>query len=201
MVKIAVDVVLLPSDDMMDVAVAANKRLHRQCTDKIILDKSDCLPHISLAMGVIDTGRIEEIGCILGSIARKFPLGELTAAGIHIQVTSSGRTVCAFQIEKKRQLVSVHEEVMRELGPFLSYTVTGDMIYPPEAADESTLQWIRNYPENSSFKKFFPHITIGFGELNNLSFPIKFTVSRLALCHLGNHCTCRKILSSAEFGY
>ncbi len=40
---------------------------------------------------------------------------------------------------------------------------------------------------------------IGIGEVENeicgIEFPIQFTASKLALCHLGNYCTCRKILS------
>ena len=35
-------------------------------------------------------------------------------------------------------------------------------------------------------------------KINNFSFPSKFAVPKLALCHLGNHCTCRRILASAE---
>ncbi len=72
------------------------------------------------------------------------------------------------------------------------------MVLSPPMASESTLAWIKNYSEKSSFEKFFPHITIGYGEINDYSFPIKFTASKLALCHLGNHCTCRKILASVK---
>jgi hypothetical protein len=68
------------------------------------------------------------------------------------------------------------------------------------------LAWIKSYPEKSSFERFSPHITIGYGEINDYSFPpqgvlrtMKFAVSRLALCHLGNHCTCRRILASIEY--
>jgi 2'-5' RNA ligase len=200
MVKVAVDVVLLPSDDIMDVAIDANKRLQQHSTDKIVLNKVNCLPHISLAMGVINEDRIVEIGEVLRAIVHQIPLRVLIATGIHVQVISSGRTVSAFQIENTRQLQLIHEKVMQKLEPFFSYVVTEDMIHPPEVTDEATLQWIKNYPENSGFKKFFPHITIGFGRLYGLSFPIRFTVSKIAICHMGNHCTCRKILSSVEFG-
>jgi hypothetical protein len=198
MVKIAVDVVLLPSDDMMDIAIEANQRLRLQSTDKIVLNKVNCLPHISLAMGVINEDRIAEIGEVLRAIVRRISLKALVATCIHTQVLLSGRTVSAFQIENTGQLQSLHEDIMRRLEPFFSYIVTEDMLHSPPAADETTLQWIKNFPENSGFKGFFPHITIGFGRLSGVSFPIKFTISKVALCHLGNHCTCRKILSLIE---
>jgi hypothetical protein len=87
---------------------------------------------------------------------------------------------------------------MRRLAPYFNYDVTADMVLSPPGASESTLAWIKSYSEKSSFEKFFPHITIGYGEINDYSFPIEFSVSKLALCHLGNHCTCRRILASLE---
>lgn len=41
---------------------------------------------------------------------------------------------------------------------------------------------------------FLPHITLGKGTLDAKAGETSFTASRLALCHLGNHCTCRKVL-------
>lgn len=219
MAEIAVDVVLLPLEEMADKAIAANKELLKQCADKIVLDKENCLPHISLAMGCIDERDIADIEKILQAAAKQSSLGQLNIIGIHTGTNSAGEKVSVFQIEKTEALQLLHEEVMQKLAPYFSYDVTADMVLSPPMAGESTLAWIKNYPEKSSFEKFSPHITIGYGEINDYSFPpqgvlrkeslelrtIKFAVStarcpveKLALCHLGNHCTCRKILASAE---
>ncbi|NQT01973.1 MAG: 2'-5' RNA ligase family protein [Planctomycetes bacterium] len=198
MAEIAVDVVLLPSEEMADKAVAANKELLKQYAHKIILDKENCLPHISLAMGCIDERNTADIEKILQAAAERSSLGQLNAIGIHTETNSAGEKVSVFQIEKTEALQSLHEEVMQKLASYLSYDVRADMLLSSPQTDESTLAWIKNYPKKSSFEKFSPHITIGYGEINNFSFPIKFAVSKLALCHLGNHCTCRKILASAE---
>jgi 2'-5' RNA ligase len=198
MAEIAVDVVLLPSEEMADKAIAANKELLKQCADKIVLDKESCLPHISLAMGCIDERDIADIEKVLQTIAKQYSLGQLNVIGIHTGTNSATEQVSLLQIERTEALQSLHEEVMRRLAPYFSYDVTADMLLSPPMASESTLLWIKNYPEKSSFEKFSPHITIGYGEINNFSFPIKFTASKLALCHLGNHCTCRKILASVK---
>ena len=229
MAKIAVDAVLLPSDDMMDKAIEANRELLKQCAgfprggvaDKIVLDKEDCLPHISLAMGCIDEKAIADIEKVLRTIAKgprfagtkQYSLEQLRVTGIHVGTSSAGEKVSVFRIERTKTLQSLHEEVMRRLAPYFSYDVTADMIFSPPEAGESTLLWIKNYAEKSSFEKFFPHITTGYGEINDSAFgsaarcpvdreagslPMKFPASKLALCHLGNHCTCRKILASAE---
>jgi 2'-5' RNA ligase len=197
MAKIAADIVLLPSQEMTDRAIEANRGLLGQSAGKIVLNNGDCLPHISLAMGCIDEGDIAGIEKILQTIAQACSLEHLRVVGIRTEVNPAGEKVSAFQIERTETLQSLHEEIMRRLAPYLSYDVTPDMVFSG-TADESTLLWIRNYPGNSSFKRFSPHITIGYGQVNDSSCPAKFTVSKLALCHLGNHCTCRKVLTSAR---
>lgn len=198
MAKIAVDIVLLPSEEMMDKAIEANRELLKQCTDKITLNKKDCLPHISLAMGCIEETDIANVEKTLRAVARNHPPGPLRVVGIRIETDAARRKVSMFEVSKTERLQSLHEAVMRELAPYFSYRVTADMVLSEPAADESTLRWIRDYPEKSSSESFFPHITVGYGQITGSPSPIEFRAAQLALCHLGNHCTCRKILASAE---
>ena len=199
MAKIAVDVVLIPSEEVTNRAIEANKELLKQYTNRIILDKNNCLPHISLSMGCIDEGYIADIEEILKSIAEKYNPGQLAIIGINIGTNSLGEKVSAFEVKKTERLLSLHKEVMRRMTPFFSYDVTAEMVFSPPTACESTLLWIKNYPEKSAFEKFFPHITIGYGQVDDFTFTAEFTASKLALYHLGNHCTCRKYLAGAEF--
>jgi 2'-5' RNA ligase len=198
MAEIAVDIILLPSEEMAEEAIAANKELLKQYADKIVLDKESCLPHISLAMGCIDESNIDEIDKILKTAAKKASLGQLTTVGIHIETNRAGEKVSVLEIEKTKALQSLHEEIIKRLEPYFSYDVRAEMVISSEETSQSTLDWIKNYPEKSSFEKFFPHITIGYGEMKNFSFPRKFNVSKLALCHLGDHCTCKVILASVN---
>ena len=110
MADIAIDVVLLPSGDMMDKAIEANRKLLKQCAEKIILSKESCLPHISLAMGCIDERDIANIETVLQAIAKQCSLGQLSVIGIHIGTNSAGEKVSLFQIEKTEalQLLQAH---------------------------------------------------------------------------------------------
>ena len=198
MPEIAVDIVLLPSEEMADKVIAANKEILKQYAHKIVLDRATCLPHISLAMGCIDDIDIDEIGTILRTIAQITSLGKLNAVGIKTETNQAGEKISVLEIQKTEALQSLHEEVMKKLSPYFSYDIRPDMVLSSVQTSQSTLDWIKNYPEKSSFEHFFPHITIGYGEINNFPFPVKFTVSKLALCHLGNHCTCRIILASTN---
>ena len=198
MAKIAVDVVLLPSEEVTNQAIEANKGLFKQYADKIVLDKVNCLPHISLAMGCMDERDISGIEKILDSVAEKYNPGQLNVIGINTSTNSLGEKVSAFEVKKTERLLSLHKAVMQKMTPYFSYDVTAEMVLWPPKAGESTLLWIKNYPEKSAFENFFPHITIGYGQVDDFAFTAEFTASKLALCHLGNHCTCRKVLAAAE---
>ncbi len=198
MAKIAVDIALLPSDEMADEVIEANRGLSQAAGGKIVLNKADCLPHISLAMGCIDEENIGEIEKILRDAAKEHFPRELKAVGVYIGTGTAGEKVSAYYIEKTQTLQLLHEQVMNRLSPYFTYEVTADMLLTPPAVEESTLLWIKHFAVQSSFDRFVPHITIGFGSVRALDRRIKFAPSRLALCHLGNHCTCRKILASIE---
>ncbi len=194
----AVDVVLLPDEVMTDRAIEVSAELVEKFGKEIVLNKENCLPHISLAMGCVDEKNIGAIEKVLNGIAKEYSSADLRVIGIETTVNSAGEKVSVFEVEKTRQLQSLHEKVMEKLAPYLSYDVSGEMIYGGWA-EESSLLWIKKYREGSSFANFQPHITIGYGEIENGPFPIKFAASKLTLCHLGNHCTCRKILASIKF--
>ncbi len=198
MAKIAVDVVLLPSEEMTGRAVDANRELLKQRADRIILGKEECLPHISLAMGCIDKGDIADIEKILQAIAKDYAPAPLAVEGIRTETDAAGEEVSVFQVKRTRRLQSLHEAVMRQLARHFSYDVTAEMLFCGPVVSQSTLSWIKNYPEKSSFEHFFPHITVGYGRINDFSFPVEFTATQLALCHLGNFCTCRKVLAATE---
>lgn len=199
MSKKAIDVVLLPDEPTAARAIEANDELVKKFGKKIVLNREGCLPHISLAMGCIEEDDIASVDEILQTIAKECSLNDLTILGVLSSRNSSGEKVSVFKVGKTEELESLHKKIMEKLEPYLSRDVTADMIYGDEEIAETTLKWIKNYREESSFDEFFPHITIGYGELSDFpSFPLKFSASKLALCHLGNHCTCRKILATAE---
>ena len=194
----AVDVVLLPDKIMAEKAIEANAKLVEKFGAEIVLGKEKCLPHISLAMGCIDDGDIPEIEKVLAEVAKDLSLGPLRTAGIAISTNAKGQSVSVIVVAREKKLQSLHEEVMVEVEPYFSSDVSEDMIYPSGRIAESTLLWIKNYRAKSGFRKFLPHITLGYGEIEDFSLPDEFYASKLALCHLGNHCTCRAVLVAIE---
>ena len=74
----AVDIVLLPDEAMSERAIRINEKLVEEFGSKIVLNKDDCLPHISLAMGCIEQGDLVSIEEILKEIAQQCPVKQLT---------------------------------------------------------------------------------------------------------------------------
>lgn len=196
MSRTAVDIVLLPEQAMTDLAIAANAELVKKYRSEIVLNRRDCLPHISLAMGCIDNRGVARVGEMLRPTATIVPK-QLKVVGIGKSTNFSGEVVSVFQVKRSEQLQKLHEEICDTVRPFFNWDVIEDMITGGHAS-ASTLGWIENYFVKSAYSNFSPHITVGYGDLPDRPLPCDFAVSRLAICHLGNHCTCTKVLWSVE---
>jgi hypothetical protein len=195
--QIAIDVVLLPDEAVTALAIGANADLVRRCGSAIALDTEHCLPHISLAMGCIERDDVETLRDHLDTVGHQHPVGELVLTGVVTSLDPRGEPVSIFALAQTRVLQELHEGVMEVLQARATWDVTEEALCSDEPVTKVALAWIRNFREKAAFAAFFPHITIGYGSVAEvMSFPIPFAAPRLAICHLGNHCTCRRVLAS-----
>ncbi|MDY0355326.1 MAG: hypothetical protein RBR19_05560 [Sedimentisphaerales bacterium] len=199
--RIAIDVALLPEARIARLAIEVNRKLVGGGKG-IVLDESACLPHISLAMGCMERCQTDSIGKTLTAVARDCVLDELTITGIVTVLNAAGEPNSLFAVAKTRALQTLHERIMMAMEPYMSREVTADMIWGDDEPAPSTPAWVRDYREKAAFAAFFPHITIGYGTVAEpMTFPIRFVARQIALCHLGNHCTCREVLASAAMPF
>lgn len=194
--KLAFDVVLIPPPWVLEAAIRYNRALSGPEKDEIRLGKEDFIPHISLAMGCLPRENLEDAGKTLSHISRVTRPLDLTIEGVPHD--GGGLTATSvLVISRTPDVQSLHETVMRGLAPFFSYDADEGSFYGP--VKENAVQWVNHFKTQSAFDKFFPHITIGKGKIEAKVEKVRFTASTLALCHLGNHCACRKIFFSFEF--
>jgi hypothetical protein len=192
---LAVDVALLPSDEIINAAIALNRALPGVARQPIVLSPTDCLPHVSLAMGCIAEGDVPAVANALESIAAAHAPIDLAFTGLHVRSSQIGDTVTSLEIARTTALRALHEAVMRATAPLFTHNATPAMFVEPSSVTESTLGWVNEYPAAATFDRFWPHVTLGMGTLpEGLPLPARSRASRLALCHLGSHCTCRRIL-------
>ena len=194
--KIAIDVVLLPPDDVMDICIEVNKTFGALSS----LDKKKCLPHISLWMGVIEKNQLEEMRKRLQQLGDKFSSVPVEIVTVDYTLKPDGRKSWCFRVKKSKELVELHKLVKQAIHPLCTYDATTSMFNQDDPVDEQSLTWVNNFAKNHKRStQFDPHISLRCK--NDVVFsdvPIVFTASRLALCHLGDHCTCRRILFETE---
>lgn len=192
--KLAIDIVLLPSKEMMEHAIAVNKKLLQQNPPKIVLNKTSCLPHISLLMGCIANKDLPLVAEIIAGLAHTEAAFQLEIAEARADLMPDGKKVTVLNVAPDKRLQHLHENLINQLQAFLSYDTTPGMLYSPPEVEEISLPFINNYLKKSSFQNFSPHITAGIGVYTDGDFPVSFTAPTIAVCHLGNYCTCRKVL-------
>jgi hypothetical protein len=119
----------------------------------------------------------------------------LQAPDIKTVNTASGDRVASLDIAHSRELTMLHESIVTAFRPLLTQDVTEEDLNDAPPIDPSSLDWINHYIPDHCFQNFWPHITLGFGVLSDSFQPFSFHASRLAICHLGNYCTCSRVLA------
>jgi 2'-5' RNA ligase len=197
MKKYAIDVVVLPPDQIMDLAIDINRKLRNRIPENIVLSKTKYLPHISLLMGCVPAIALEDAFKMLESIASSHSTLDLNLAGI-TTVGHGPHSVVSFEIAATKPLQTLHESLVKTFTAHLSHDASRHDLADEPPIAESSLKWINEFIPKASFENFWPHITLGFGEQDFVVEHLSFSASRLAICHLGNHCTCARILYETQ---
>lgn len=195
--RCAVDFVILPPDHVMDIAISLNSGVCDM--SRIVLNKSQSFPHVSLLMGCLRVEDFKQAEFMLKTIASQHRAMPLKVRHFRTVKTGTG-DILTLDIEPYNGLQILHQSLIDGCSQLLSKDAKEEDVFgdPPIA---STLDWINNFIPNSCFENFWPHITIGYTDENALPEkiePFTFTASRLAICHLGNYCTCKRILAEAR---
>jgi hypothetical protein len=197
--KIAIDVVLIPPDDILQLAIDINKTFPNTATENYVLDLKTCIPHITLLMGLITRDQLLEVCHKLDSIAKKFSPLNLKITGTHTSTRPDEKVLSTLVIENTVELQKMHEATLDKMSSIFIYEgVQKEMFYSPPPVNEIPLFWVKGFAETSVGENYKPHITLGIGEPKRPISPVQFTASKLALCHLGNYCTCRDLLWSVS---
>ena len=195
MSRLAIDVAILPPDEIMDLAVKLNQELLKRVESDLVLNKENCLPHITVAMGIVDESNLKEVFDKVEKISSSFLPLELIIDAAETYERPNKPPMSGLRIAKIQVLQSLHESVIKELKPLFSYDAKVEHFYQPPIMTKLGEYWLAGTPYKKILENYEPHLTLGHGTGLSLETPIKFTASRLAVCHLGKNSTCRKILT------
>ncbi|MEM1137453.1 MAG: hypothetical protein AAGI07_16555, partial [Bacteroidota bacterium] len=108
-----------------------------------------------------------------------------------------GETINSMALEYSKSLQYLHELLINSLEKHLSHQVNSTS-FLGNGCNESSINWVNQYISKHSFSNFSPHITLGIGQFKGKFIPKESIAKRLAVCHLGNYCTCREILFETQ---
>lgn len=197
--RVAVDIVLIPPKEILELAIKTNNKFPDTAAENYILGPKTCIPHITLLMGLAEKKKLGQVSQTLNGLAKKTPPLNLSISAVDIHARPDGKKISGFRIEKTPKLQNLHETLLAQMHDLFSYDgVAKEMFYSPPPLDSVPNYWVQGFAKNKVRENYEPHITLGFGLPEKMDYPIKFTTSDLALYHLGNHCTCRKILMKTK---
>ncbi len=202
--KLAVDFVLLLPKEVTQELVQLNNSLRKDYLNKrIVLNEESCLPHLSLLMGVIYKDSIEKIKKKLNYLYKEFMPINLEAMDLTLEdlpAEDKILKIAGLKINNSQKLRELHERLINGIKSYFTDSeVNVNAMYNPKEINSEDTPWmfsyIQDFVRKSSYEKFNPHITIGDGILEErLKLPMRFISSKLVVAHLGNYCTCKKIL-------
>jgi hypothetical protein len=194
MAKLAIDIVLIPPEETLDLLIEINRKEVEKGNAKSLMGKTDFIPHLSLCMGCIDKNYLPQLFDVVKKIATKFPPLIIELFEIYYGLDSKGEKSYAFIARKENQLQRLHEELMASLEPHLSYEAAIGMHYTNKDEKLDRVPKGISKFKDSNRESFNPHISMLTRNIDYGDLPIKFVASRLAVCHLGVSTTCRRIL-------
>jgi len=180
----------------MDLTIKLNQKFKSGSN----LNKKDNLPHITLAMGVIDDSQIPEVMEKLNEISKILKPLDLEISKIHSIVKPSGEKSFSFLIKKSEELKKLQQLIMKTLLPIFTYDVKPPMFNQDQEIDSDSIYWVETFAKiHRNIENYTPHISIKCKkEVVFEGLPLFFKGSQLGLCHLGAHGTCRKILGKVN---
>lgn len=196
--KIAIDVVLLPPDEIMDLCISINREEAAKGNSKKELGLNDFIPHLSLAMGCVQTENLSKIKKLIQEISHKTAPLKLQIIDLAYVIGSDGTKTYYLKVKKSQKLQQLHELIMKTLEPYLTYNATVADLYAKLGEKIQAPDYINQFRMKNSFEHFNPHITLWVRSSSFNDFPISFIPLTLAICHLGVGTTCRKILFSTS---
>lgn len=187
--KKAIDIVLLPPDEVMEEMIRVNRQGQNAADDNILMNTTDRFPHLSLLMGVLSEESSQKAEQALQAIAEKTP-------PVDIELYSLAEKYDGLRARRGGALDALHESLLEKIAPLLSTDATRETIYEPDQKriDDRYITYINAFTRDASRAQFDPHITIHSRDITGLRLPFRFTARRLAICRLGDRCTCREIL-------
>tara|TARA_R110000851_G_scaffold333532_1_gene515076 strand:- start:38162 stop:38863 length:702 start_codon:yes stop_codon:yes gene_type:complete len=199
---IAIDVLLIPSEEMYAQSLQLNSLINQNNPETIKLDKNH-VPHITLLQCFINEEDLPKVNGALEGLFNTIKNDSLKAESL-FYYSEKEESFSMIAIEKNEQLLQLHQKVIELVKPFIVKNGSEkSFVQNPDDSpiSESTLSYVPEFVDKHSFENFDPHISLGVAQttlLDSLALqvfkPIQFKVESLSVYQLGDHGTAQKLL-------
>jgi len=184
--KIAIDVVLLLTEDIKNICKKINSKLNW----KIDFNNSNKIPHISIIMWVIEKKNIEKIKEIIEEINKNLWEIEIKWKIENYIISETKENILSIKIEKNDKIIKYFLTLKEILWKYFSYDVKLNMFYNHKEVEIISTSWVKWYWKKTE-NNFDPHITLWIWNLKNeINKIFSFETNGLWLYQLWNYCTC-----------
>ena len=129
----AIDIVILPSGNLLDLSFELNKRAFESGNAVELLRKDDFMPHLSILMGVVEHDKLPKL---IKQLEKNIP------KDIQIQLKLSANQDNWMHFEKTDSLMELHKSLYREIDPMVQHSAEDEDFYrhitvgtPPNTED------------------------------------------------------------------
>jgi 2'-5' RNA ligase len=188
---IALDVAILPPPAISRRAIELSATLPAGESQGLRLG-GDVLPHVTLTQQFVPAQDIDDVLASLGAALASHD-------ALRLNVTGAGKaeSVVWMTIESTPALVQLHRDLMDVLSPFERPDGTSAAFLDGQARPGDVV-WVAGFRRASSYAAFTPHITLGHSSGLPEVELLAFDASTIAACHMGEFCTCRRVLRRWE---
>jgi 2'-5' RNA ligase len=189
---LAVDIAILLPPSVADRAIALSAALSKEESQGLLLGRDDYLPHITLLQQFVSADELSTFLDRVGDVAQ-----QVRPMKLHVTGGGMGSSSVWMSIECTPALVDLHSRVLAAALPFDRERGDASAFVGSDARDRD-VQWVTGYRTSSSGASFQPHITLGHAVRPRTIEAFDFEVTKVAACHLGRFCSCRRILRTYD---
>ncbi|WP_170245286.1 2'-5' RNA ligase family protein [Gelidibacter salicanalis] len=199
---IAIDVLLTLPQDVYTQAVELNKSVLQNNPDNFTLDAQH-IPHITIMQAYVNESDLPEIEKVLVGLYKTIENETFLVDTLQYNKEKE-ESFASMGIEKSEALMRLHDQVIKVLEPFSVSNGTQESYVQNEDGtpiDDFTIAYVPKFISHHSYENYNPHISLGVADTSVLDslethkfHPTNFKAPTLALYHLGNYGTARKLL-------
>ena len=204
----AIDVLIDPDEQAIERARTINARLLESLPQGWALDETH-KPHITTLQRYVRTADLDKVYDAVEKIIAETDMASLGYQAVKIThadwgFPGYGPTVLLVQV--RPEVLAFQAKLEAAIAPFVESGGTEEAFVadPGEVISPTIIKWVEAYvPDQIGDGKYLPHLTVGAGKFDDLKIveaepfdPFDIHPSGVAVYHLGNNGTARKLLKA-----